>query len=331
MPVVDEYLPEQLAPESLGDAPVLTPKEASVVEAYESSRCFEALRRLDELGSDGAVQHAARIREVSSKASEVLSSVADAQAAALIPGSGWQELSSHGAHVLYTYDKSTGEIEVIGNLTRDWIPLRLYVFFREFDLGKTWLPNCLECTLVRKFSTHSDLFRLVTAPAVPILSPTESYQDRNYIDALDEHGVVIIMGDAPPLEATEYNGASIKPTPKGQKRIATTVRNIITPLSETQVKLTLAIKMLTPFRWMPLWIVGKVVSIFMRMSMTAMARLYDTWEGSEYKRRAELGSLRAPYYEMLHARMRVAIARAQAQEIRNNQAHGTHADRLHHA
>eukprot|EP00747_Dinoflagellata_sp_TGD_P187820 gnl/TRDRNA2_/TRDRNA2_45876_c0_seq1.p1 gnl/TRDRNA2_/TRDRNA2_45876_c0~~gnl/TRDRNA2_/TRDRNA2_45876_c0_seq1.p1 ORF type:complete len:417 (-),score=73.90 gnl/TRDRNA2_/TRDRNA2_45876_c0_seq1:46-1125(-) len=308
----------------------LSSAAAEVVMADSVGRSLEALRLLNCLGNDAEVPEAKRIRATANLLKETLQTIEDASAAAQVPGSGWhaRELegskNSRPSELLYKYDFWTGDVELVGTVNRPYEPLRLWAFFREFTLGHLWMPTAREIVEVGRFAQENIFYRVRNAPVLAVISPTESFQDRSYIDALDEHGVLGVVGFSPPAEATVHKGIRVPPPPAGVKRLTTNVRNLVRPISKTEVSFTVHITMKTPFRFLPSAIVGQIAGIIFQRLATKLNNVHETWSGSPHEQ-AVLSAKRATYYQELEKRIERAIRRRGnvQTKIRQFEAHGS--------
>merc|ERR1712032_1024413 len=128
----------------------------------------------------------------------------------------------------------------------------MWAIFREFDLAHMWLESVESAHVLHRFGEESELYHLKNSPIVKLLSPTEDFQDRNYVDSLDEHGCLCLVAISTPVDATTYKGVGL-PTTVGRKRVSFGVFNMVTPLSKTRTRLTLHMKIQTPFLFLPSW------------------------------------------------------------------------------
>lgn len=277
------------------------PPAAQVQALQDIGRTLEACRLLDVLSNDAEVPSAQRIREISSTATGKIGAVRRAILEAAAPGSAWSQRSEPGVNVYVQYDKWTGAAEVVGQLEFDIPALQLWAVFREFDLAPLWLPNCVASKLVHSFDKESELTWTSSVPVVSMLSKTDAFQHRNYLDCLDEHKCLIVLGISPPVDTTEYWDIALAPPPSGLKRVSAGVFNMITPVSKTRSQMTIQIELASPFLFLPAWIVTKIASIILGKFLTSIREVYADWKAREWAGR--MAGSRADYYAAKQSRI----------------------------
>eukprot|EP00401_Gymnodinium_catenatum_P040818 CAMPEP_0117621794 /NCGR_PEP_ID=MMETSP0784-20121206/87815_1 /TAXON_ID=39447 /ORGANISM="" /LENGTH=412 /DNA_ID=CAMNT_0005425725 /DNA_START=120 /DNA_END=1355 /DNA_ORIENTATION=+ len=284
---------------------------AAILDTESSGRILEALRLLDAYGTDGAVPSAGRIRQVAAAVDETLRNFERARASSRMPRSGWQEWNLPGVDLVYNYDWYTGGVELLADATLDFEPVRLWALFREFDLVPIW-TNASTSVVLERFGNENEFYHVISAALMSLLSPTEVYTERNYIDLLDEHGVMLVLANTPPLEALEHCGVAIPKEASPVKRVVTHGRDMLMPVSPTRTRFVLYRKLVTPFPYLPSWAVGIAASIMVNDQMSKLYAARDKWEGGDHDQRMSSGS-RALYYAAVHARLEAAMnSRSQA-------------------
>eukprot|EP00928_Gymnodinium_smaydae_P050260 TRINITY_DN33835_c0_g1_i1.p1 TRINITY_DN33835_c0_g1~~TRINITY_DN33835_c0_g1_i1.p1 ORF type:complete len:468 (-),score=83.25 TRINITY_DN33835_c0_g1_i1:195-1598(-) len=276
--------------------------------AEDKGRVLEAQRLLNAFGNDAGVAEAARIRSLAAVAEETIEGLEMARAAACDPGSGWQQKDESGIQLIYRYDWSTGSVEAVGSAVVDIPPLMLWALFREWDLSFEWLQGCLQSHHLAKITEETDMYHMVNKALLPVLSPTESILIRNYVDVLDEHGALVIIGNAPDENETSYQGVDLPLPEKGRRRVMSTVRNVLRPISDAQSMFVVRIKVDTPFRYLPSAIIGTVVSLAVKRFMSGISRAWDNWDSSSIGNRVK-SAARAEYYAELKVRIDEEVAR----------------------
>lgn len=275
---------------------------ASQVQAmHDAGRTLESVRLLDMLGSDAEVDSAARIRDISSAIVAKISAVQAAIAKAAEPGSVWAQRSEPDVQVYVQYDKWTGVAEAVGELDFEMPASHLWALYREFDLAPLWLPNCQESSILHSFGKESELYWTRSSPIIKLLSPTEGFQDRNYVDALDEHGCLILYALAPPVDAKVYEDVTLPPPSKGCKKTSVTAFNMVTPLSKTKCRMTIHLELQTPFLFLPTFVISKIVSVLLSNFMTSVRETDASWQSGEWAER--MSGKRADYYGAVQQRI----------------------------
>lgn len=229
-------------------------------------------------------------------------------------GENWKRKELPGGHLLYSYDQATGVGEFIATLALDVQPLRLWSFFREFDLSPTWIRNNELSYPICNYTGARELYHFRAKPLIRYLtSGTEAFQERTYVDGLDgPTGFLLCVGFATPVDASDYDGVELSEPAPGYKRIATEGRDMVRPEyreGELRSLLTLHRKLKTPFS-VPEWAVSKMVGSVVQMQMSSLQRALGAWVGSEHEQRVLHGP-RAEYYANLSARLE-SVAKASA-------------------
>lgn len=272
--------------------------------AQQAGRYLEANRLLDASGGDApigadAVRH---IRETQSRVEEALELLKRADEGGG-SDSGWSETSGPGYRVLYKYDGSTGEVEVVANITLDVEPLKLWTLLREFDLMPTWNASFQGVDLEASFASQCDFYHAQNKAIVRgVMNPTESYIERTYVDALAEHGKLIVVGQCPQQSASQHCGLDIPPVPRKVNRVVATSCDVVTPMNEKQVMITSHRKLKTPVSHLPQWVVRQAASILTNGNLTSFQKALESWDDSDFAERLRSGQ-RAEYYAQLRQQL----------------------------
>lgn len=203
--------------------------------------------------------------------------------------------------MLYKYDWRSGDVEIVGCVALKIEPLRLWALFREFDLSPSWMPRSSDSTMVASFGKESELYRFQSRPILPFLPAVEMYQERNYVDALDEHGTLMMIGLSPAINAEEHKGVAIPPPCSGFKRLTTVSRNMVQPWQGGSL-LTLHRSIRTQFRCLPNQLIGRIASTITTESAAALQRVCANWKGGLHAHRV-LNGQRSAYYAQLKQRL----------------------------
>eukprot|EP00929_Paragymnodinium_shiwhaense_P033838 TRINITY_DN18510_c0_g2_i2.p1 TRINITY_DN18510_c0_g2~~TRINITY_DN18510_c0_g2_i2.p1 ORF type:complete len:723 (-),score=120.96 TRINITY_DN18510_c0_g2_i2:196-2112(-) len=236
----------------------------------------------------------------------------EARATSSAAGSGWSRWTTAAADLVYKYDWHTGHVEVIGDVHLDIPPLHVWTILREYQLLPTW-SRALHSTLLRSLSANCELYHVQSRPAAAMLSPSESYTVRTYVDALDELGSLMVVCDAPPEGVSEFKGVRIPPPEAPYKRLHSRSRDTLTPISPTSSLLTVYRRVNTNVPYLPNMVVGLVASILVNGQISALQALAEAWEESEYARLLRSGP-RAAMYAALTPRLEAAMQRRSAKE-----------------
>mmetsp|Transcript_88016 Transcript_88016/g.247368 ORF Transcript_88016/g.247368 Transcript_88016/m.247368 type:complete len:456 (+) Transcript_88016:121-1488(+) len=267
-----------------------------------AGRSLEALRLLEALGDDSSVPDAGRIREEAAAAQKALLLVKRARGAAANPRESWVECSKPDVHLWYRYDWYTGTVEVVGDVTLESNAIDLWAVLREFHLMPKW-TFAQESTLLQSFSKESELYYVQSKALLPVLYPTEIYTLKTYIDSLDEHGVMIVLGNSPPLDATEYRGFPLPAVPPGLNRVSAESHNFLRPVTDSSCVFTMYRRAATPFPYLPSWIVGMAAGVLVDGQMAKIRGVFDNWPGSEFEDAVCKGT-RSNYYASLRQRIK---------------------------
>ncbi|CAK0828245.1 unnamed protein product [Prorocentrum cordatum] len=113
------------------------------------------------------------------------------------------------------------------------------------------------------------------------MNPTESYLERTYVDALAEHGKLMVVGRCPAQSTSQHCGLDIPPVPRKVNRVFATSCDVLTPMKEKQVLLTSHRKLKTPVRNLPLWVVRQGASTLTKGNVTGFQKARRTLEHSD--------------------------------------------------
>ncbi|CAK0828243.1 unnamed protein product [Prorocentrum cordatum] len=195
---------------------------------------------------------------------------------------------------------------VVGNITLDVEPLKLWTLLREFDLLPTWNASSIGVDVEASFASHCDFYHCRNKPVVPrFMNPTESYLERTYVDALAEHGKLMVVGRCPAQSTSQHCGLDIPPVPRKVNRVFATSCDVLTPMKEKQVLLTSHRKLKTPVRNLPLWVVRQGASTLTKGNVTGFQKALESWDGSQFAERVRSGP-RMEYYAQLRQQLLAA-------------------------
>jgi len=277
-----------------------TPDE--VLEARDAGRAFEAVRLLNLLDEDSEVgeEAASRMRENVRAVSEMGSTLATVYAEAGGPGSSpaaasptsqWGRRSTDSVECYYQYGKATGRVEIIADITVQLNVIQTWTLVREFDLASGWLANIDEVQPLHSFETHCELYRVLMPPVLPMpMFPSMvAFQERSYLDCIDDDGSMYVIVQSPLEEETNWRGVSLPAETKGEKRVRQRLRNRLRPLTKDTSAFTAHIILDTPLYYIPDWIVGKVASSVARKVEAKLATAAARFVEGGWKDRLESG------------------------------------------
>jgi len=291
---VPETLDRPALEEAQGRSPTKKVLPQDVQTLQDEGRTLAALRLLALLESDADVSSAARIRAIGATVAEKVGMVNEVKAQADCSDSEWVHRAEPSVELYTRYDRWTGLAEAVGQLDFELPPLHLWALFREFDLAASWLPNCERSTVLHKFGEQAFLYQVESSPPVKVIAPTQGFQDRNYVDALDEHGCFCVVVNPIAVDASTYEGITLPPPPRGAKRVSGDIFNMVTPLSRGRTRLTMNMKLQTPFLFLPSFVVSKITSMVLGQFLTAIRDVYSRWGSGEWAKR--IAGDRAEYY-----------------------------------
>jgi len=275
----------------------------------KDSESYEAVKKAlqaEKVAADKAAEEAADAKRKEDDDEHLASAEptrADASSSGGGPGAGWEGASGPGYKVLYKYDGSTGEVEVVANITLDVEPLKLWTLLREFDLMPTWHASFKDVDLEASFASQCDFYHSQNKAIVRgVMNPTESYIERTYVDALAEHGRLVVVGQCPQQSASQHCGMDIPPAPRNVNRVVATTCDVVTPMSEKQVMLTSHRKLKTPVRHLPQWVVRQAASILTNGNLASFQKALESWDDSDFAERLRSGQ-RAEYYAQLRQQL----------------------------
>lgn len=280
----------------------------AIANARDLGRYLEAVRLLDDCGSDEVWPEAAHLREVA----EAVTSTARerAESAGPLPP-GWQEREAPGLRLRFLYDPHSGDVRFIADLRLEFEALKVWSLFREFDLSPSFMPRTIKSEVLQTFSGNCALYRFLNKPVMRLMACTEALQERNYVDALEEHGAMFVVGLPPPLTELSYRSVALPPVPPKVKRITSEARDVFEPLSPTSTMMTVERKLKTPFRFVPTGVIGMLSTTLVKAQHSQLVDALSKWESSEQCERTRSGQ-RAPYYAQLRLRLDAAAERKAA-------------------
>eukprot|EP00928_Gymnodinium_smaydae_P084388 TRINITY_DN6766_c1_g1_i1.p1 TRINITY_DN6766_c1_g1~~TRINITY_DN6766_c1_g1_i1.p1 ORF type:complete len:555 (-),score=139.41 TRINITY_DN6766_c1_g1_i1:90-1754(-) len=297
--------PARSAPRASPVPGAVSSAAAAEVEALaDLGQFLEAERLLDALGDDAMVSDAAQLRLQAAAAREAVSTFTDLYEAAEKPDSGWDVWEGGAASLRYKYDWYTGALEVIGDIRVEMPAVQLWAVLREFDLFPTW-SRAIESRLLEQFRMATEMYYVRSNPILPVFSQTEMYVERSYVDALSEHGLLLVLATTPPVEATEHRGVAIPAPGVGLNRILSKAEDAVRPLSPSAALYKVHRKVKTPFAYLPNSVVGKAASALVNGQLTLLQNITDTWDGGVHATRLHSGPL-AGEYARLRSRLEAA-------------------------
>jgi len=180
---------------------------------------------------------------------------------------------------------------------------------REFDIAAGWTTHVKEIRELHCFSPHSVLYRQVSEPPVSFLPTMVSFQDRSYIDALDEYGCLVVLSNGPPLEGTSWRGVNLPKEATGEKRQRQCLRNVLRPTGSDSCTLGLHMVINTPLHgyYMPDFIIGAVATLMVGNMKTKLDEGVGRWADGGWKERFESGP-NAEDYAALQQRIQNVLA-----------------------
>jgi hypothetical protein len=277
-------------------------------------RALQALQLLkdNDYGADVPEDYVERLEHVNVTIEDMLKYLDEARQSSNDEGTDWTVVGGdEGMHLRFRYDWNTGRVEIVGDVLLQIDPIHAWAFMREFDLVPLW-TRAEKSTLEATFGPESELYCVESPAASWMLSPTEAYSERTYIDALDEHGMLICLVESPPLDANACRGFSIPPAPSGKRRIGSYAREGLTPVSSTEALLTFYRRIDTHFPCLPSWLISTLAGSLVGSQVARMHDAIAGWEGSEHQARLQ-SSARAAYYAELRPRAAAIIASGQGQ------------------
>lgn len=277
----------------------------------DSGRVLEAQRLLDARARGNPPQLDADIPALQRVVAATKQFVYEAGA-----GECWKRTELPGGQLLYNYNKTTCDVEFMATLALDVSPLKLWAFFREFDLSPLWIPNNEFSNPICDLTGSRQLYHFRAKPMIRyVMSGTEAFQERNFVDGLDgPEGFLLSVGFAIPGEATTYEGVDLPLPAPGYKRFTTEARDMVRPeYREGELKSVLTVhrKLKIPFTppdWAVSWVAGTAVV----SQMSSLQRTWEAWEGSEHEQRVQQGP-RAEYYASLQSRLE-SVAKAKLEQ-----------------
>jgi len=275
---------------------------AEILNADDQGRVLEACQLLDGLDSNEQCCEADGIRTRAQAVRDALGIFARAKAAAAEGGSDWQDCSKDArTRLWFRYDWYTGALEVIGDIVLDIPAIQLWCMLREVDLLPLW-SRALESILLRAFSSSREMYYIKTQAAAYVLSPTELYSERSFVDALDQHGLMMVMGQSPSLEASSHLGVEIPLARSGVKRIAIIARDACRPLSPSSTSFMVYRSVQTGLPYLPGWVIGMAAGVIIEGQIKGVKGLLESWPGSAHESRMKEGD-RADAYASLQKRL----------------------------
>lgn len=152
-------------------------------------RALQALQLLkdNDYGADVPEDYVERLEHVNVTIEDMLKYLDEARKSSNDEGTDWTVVGGdEGMHLRFRYDWNTGRVEIVGDVLLQIDPIHAWAFMREFDLVPLW-TRAEKSTLEATFGPESELYCVESPAASWMLSPTEAYSERTYIDALDEH------------------------------------------------------------------------------------------------------------------------------------------------